>query len=276
MSVVHRCVPRPIRITYHRVRVCWSSHHTKSSLRVFAYAFGADAQRGTSKTFVSERAIPARREKSPHATSLNGKFLREEVYDLANVGEAERLAVVGFTVTHLLNTNGAPVASAPLSVSPIWTIDATAIHLPPSRAFPRATPGCAGCAKRGWRRVLLGCCSAATRLSSNSAGRRPSPPGVAPGLKVAATAVASIRARMGGALEFSGRWGGPHGRVQLWGAASLCSLDASRSDRNGCRPLGRAACLARLRVAPPAEIARLNAWLQCALGRISTEGLCRD
>src|SRR6185312_1299647 len=188
-------LPPPLQIVI-GVDVCSSvPHTTTTSLTVFADRLGVSAQRGASTKLVSERAIPTREKKAPPAAPLNGSLSREEACGLASFGGAGRRAVAGFTTAHALNGRGPPGAFAPLSAPSVCTTDSASIHLPPSRALPRATPGCAGCAKRGWRRTSLGRRLAATRPSGDSAERRPSPPGVAPGLSASATSAANTRAR---------------------------------------------------------------------------------
>jgi len=242
-------------------------HTTTVSLTVFADRLGMSAQRGASTKPVSERAFPARKIKAPPAAPLHGLLSREEACGLASSGVAGRRAVAGFTTTHALNGRGAPGAYAPLSAPSVCTTDSASIHLPPSRALPRATSGCAGCAKRGWRRTSLGRRLAATRPSGDSAERRPSPPGVARGLSATATSAANTRARRGRrALIFArlgpGSWPG----AALGRRVPAGSLNACPGDRNGHRAAGagwwpRAAGAAR-----PTESARLNACLQRTLG----------
>ena len=250
------------------VDVCSPTPHTTTpSLTVFADQLGVSAQRGASTKHVSERAILVRETKAPPAASLDGSPSREEACGLASSGGAGRHAVAAFTASHALNGRGAPGAQAPLSTPSVWTTDFASIHLPPSRALPRATPGCAGCAKRGWRRTSLGRRLAATRPSGDSAERRPSLPGVARGLSATATSAANTRARRGRrALIFArlgpGSWPG----AALGRRVPTGSLNACPGDRNGQRPTGvgwwpRAAGAAR-----PTENARLNACLHRAQG----------
>jgi len=213
-------------------------HVVAPSLSVVADAFGFHAQRSASTTLVSERAVSARKIKAPHTTPLNGPLLREEVCDLARVVGAECPAVAGFTAARFLNVSGAPRACAPLSASPVWTTDSTDIHLPPSRLLPRATPGCAGCAERGWRRTPLGLRPAASQLTFGAAERRPSPPGVARGQVAASTAAANIRARRGRrALVFAGL--GPGSWPRRVAGAPRLRDGAERTSRRSERPLVR-------------------------------------
>ena len=250
------------------VDVCSSTPRTTTaSLTVFVDQLGVSAQRGASTKLVSERAIPAREIKTPPAAPLNGSLSREEACGLASSGGAGRRAVAGFTTAHSLNGRGAPGAHAPLSAPSVWTTDFVSIHLPPSRALPRATPGCAGCAKRGWRRTSLGRRLAATRPSGDSAERRPSPPGVARGLSATATSAANTRARRGRrALIFArlgpGSWPG----AALGRRVPAGSLNACPGDRNGHRPAGAGRWPRAAGAARPTESARLHACLPRALG----------
>ena len=203
------------------VAVCDKLSHTANpSLTVIADQLGLNAQRSASTTLVSERAISARTIKTAHASSLNGPFMREEVCDLASVVGAEHPAVAGFTAAHFLNVRGAPGARAPLFASSVWTTDSTDIHLPPSRLLPRATPGCAGCAKRGWRRISLGRSSAAMRPDCDQAKRgasRASRSRCSRGSRAAASATAAGECRWNRSSrpmkQTEGRKPlGPHGR----------------------------------------------------------------
>jgi len=259
------------------VAVCHKLSHTATpSLTIIADQLGLNAQRSVSTTLVSERAISARKIKAAHASSLNGPFMREEVCDLASVVVAERPAVAGFTAAHYLNGRGAPGACAPLSASSAWTTDSTDIHLPPSRLLPRATPGCTGCAKRGWRRVSLGHSPAAMRPDCDSAGRRPLQPGVARGLTVASTAAASNRARRGRrALIFARLGPGSWPRRGAGAPRPRSLLNARPGDRNGHRPAGAgrwprtAGAVRPTRIAgfTPGCIARWGAHLKEELSR---------
>jgi len=199
------------------VDVCGSTPYiTTVSLTIFADRLGLSAQRLASTTVVSELAFLARLEKAPHAAPLYGALSPEEACRLACVVGAERPADTGFTTTRTLHGCGAPEAYAPLTSTSFWTIDSVAIHLPPSRALPRATPGFAGCAERGWRRTPLGTKSAVTRPTLYAAERRPSPPGVARGLASATTAAAISRHARGRAWLLFARLG-----ARSWPGAAL-------------------------------------------------------
>jgi len=220
------CVPRvtasaaswlPSLKIHVRVDVCGATPHSSAcSLIFFADCLGRHAQRRASALLVSHHALPARAKKTPHAVRLNGVHLRGEACRLACVVGAERPAATGFTTTRTLDGCGAPEAYAPLTSTSFCTTDSVVIHLPPSRALPRATPGFAGCAERGWRRTPLGTKSAVSRPTLYAAVRRPSPPGVARGLASAATAAAISHHARGRAWLLFARLG-----AHSWPGAAL-------------------------------------------------------
>lgn len=246
--------------------VCGKQSLTVMHSQTFvADVLGLNAQPRASSTHVSERTVLARNEKAPHAAPLDGTPEREEAFGLASASCAGRTAVAGFTTAHALDGCGAPGVFTPLSSPLGCTPTSDDIHLPPSRALPRATPGCAGCAERGWRRTPLGLRPAALQLTFGAAERRPSPPGVARGRMAASTAAASIRARRGRrALIFArlgpGSWPG----AALGRRVCANTLNAYRADWNahwfaGANQWARTAGAVR-----PTKSARLNTWLQSA------------
>lgn len=206
---------------------------------------------------------------------LDGSLSREEACGLASSWWAGRRTTSGFTRRPFPGRQQGSRGFLP-SVRFISLHDRLHIHSPPpSRALPRATPGCTGCAKRGWRRTSLGLRPATSWPASGSAVRRPSPPGVARGLAVAATAVANIRARRGRRALIFDRLG----PVEWPGAAlgrRVPELAArSHGDRNGHRPAGAGRWPRTTGAVRPTGICQLNAWQQHALG-CSTGGCSRE